>query len=39
MLDSLFAATYPERTLALVIDGSYPSVKWETGSALGHARR
>lgn len=25
MLDLLFAATYPERTLALVIHGSYPS--------------
>jgi Phage integrase family/alpha/beta hydrolase fold len=29
MLDLLFAATYPERTLALVIHGSYPSAKWE----------
>ena len=25
MLDLLFAATYPERTMALVIHGSYPS--------------
>jgi class 3 adenylate cyclase len=26
----LFAATYPERTIALVIHGSYPSSRWET---------
>jgi pimeloyl-ACP methyl ester carboxylesterase len=29
MLDLLFAATYPERTLALVLHGSYPSGRWE----------
>ena len=26
----LFAATYPERTIALVIHGSYPSSRWDT---------
>jgi pimeloyl-ACP methyl ester carboxylesterase len=35
MLALLFAATYPERTLALVIHGSYPSAKWEPGAPWG----
>ena len=35
MLDLLFAATYPERTLALVINGSYPSAKWEPEAPWG----
>ena len=35
MLDLLFAATFPERTLALVIHGSYPSVKWEPEAPWG----
>jgi class 3 adenylate cyclase len=35
MLDLLFAATYPERTLALVIHGSYPSAKWEPEAPWG----
>jgi pimeloyl-ACP methyl ester carboxylesterase len=35
MLDLLFAATYPKRTLALVIHGSYPSAKWEPEAPWG----
>jgi class 3 adenylate cyclase len=35
MLDLLFAATYPERTLALVIHGSYPSARWEPEAPWG----
>jgi class 3 adenylate cyclase len=35
MLDLLFAATYPERTLALVIHGSYPSGRWEPEAPWG----
>ena len=35
MLDLLFAATYPDRTLALVIHGSYPSARWEPGAKWG----
>jgi pimeloyl-ACP methyl ester carboxylesterase len=35
MLDLLFAATYPERTLALVVHGSYPSVRWEPDAPWG----
>jgi class 3 adenylate cyclase/pimeloyl-ACP methyl ester carboxylesterase len=36
MLDLLFAATYPERTLALVIHGSYPSARWEPEAPWGY---
>jgi class 3 adenylate cyclase len=35
MLDLLFAATYPERTLALVIHGAYPSARWEPEAPWG----
>jgi class 3 adenylate cyclase len=35
MLDLLFAATYPGRTLALVIHGSYPSARWEPEAPWG----
>jgi class 3 adenylate cyclase/pimeloyl-ACP methyl ester carboxylesterase len=35
MLDLLFAATYPGRTLALVIHGSYPSAMWEPQAPWG----
>jgi len=35
MIDLLFAATYPERTLALVIHGSYPSSRWEPEAPWG----
>jgi class 3 adenylate cyclase len=35
MLDMLFAATYPERTLALLIHGSYPSARWEPDAPWG----
>jgi class 3 adenylate cyclase len=35
MIDLLFAATYPERTLALVIHGSYPSARWEPEAPWG----
>jgi pimeloyl-ACP methyl ester carboxylesterase len=35
MLDLLFAATYPDRSLALVIHGSYPSARWEPGAKWG----
>jgi hypothetical protein len=35
MLDLLFAATYPERTLALLIHGSYPSARWEPEAPWG----
>jgi pimeloyl-ACP methyl ester carboxylesterase len=35
MLDLLYAATYPERTLALVIHGSYPSARWEPEAPWG----
>jgi class 3 adenylate cyclase/pimeloyl-ACP methyl ester carboxylesterase len=35
MLDLLFAATHPERTLALVIHGSYPSARWEPDAPWG----
>jgi class 3 adenylate cyclase len=33
--DPTIAATYPERTLALVIHGSYPSAKWEPEAPCG----
>jgi class 3 adenylate cyclase len=36
MIDLLFAATYPERTLALVIHGSCPSMKWEPEAPWGY---
>jgi pimeloyl-ACP methyl ester carboxylesterase len=43
MLDLFFAATYPERTLALVIHGSYPSgpvgARGAVGVAGGRVRR
>src|ERR687897_461385 len=35
MLDLLFAATYPDRTLALVVHGSYPSARWEPDAPWG----
>jgi class 3 adenylate cyclase len=35
MLDLLFAATYPGRTLALVIHGAYPSARWEPEAPWG----
>jgi class 3 adenylate cyclase len=35
MLDLLFAATHPERTLALVIHGAYPSARWEPEAPWG----
>jgi class 3 adenylate cyclase/pimeloyl-ACP methyl ester carboxylesterase len=35
MLDLLFAATYPERSLALVIHGSYPSARWQPEAPWG----
>jgi class 3 adenylate cyclase len=35
MLSLLFAATYPDRTLALVIHGSYPSARWEPEAPWG----
>ncbi len=44
MLDLLFAATYPERTLALVLHGAFPSGRWEPEAPWGwredeHAER
>jgi class 3 adenylate cyclase/pimeloyl-ACP methyl ester carboxylesterase len=35
MISLLFAATYPERTVALVIHGSYPSGRWEPDAPWG----
>jgi class 3 adenylate cyclase/pimeloyl-ACP methyl ester carboxylesterase len=37
-LDLLFAATYPERTLALVIHGSYPCGTWAPDAPWGYTR-
>lgn len=39
VMSSLFAATYPERTAALVIDGSYPSALRRPGYPWGMTER